>query len=170
MPPSIPSSSAQRRVRLSQRILSGGEPSDSPCDYCLSAGKACVRIMGDKRLKCSECARRGRPCVDMSWESVDRSVRLSREDLSRDESRRDELMRELAALMARIDRKRKVVELAQKRSIEQAHCLAREMAAEGEDVYQTVIDASLLNAQLDDPFAQSGDSFDGTLLAVPDTM
>jgi predicted phage gp36 major capsid-like protein len=98
----------------------------------------------------------------MSWDAVERSVKRSREDLERDEREQNELLDRLAELRARIVRKRKVLELAQKRSTEQALCLAREMAAEGEDVYQTVLDVSMFEAQLDD-------SFGGTSSTAPDT-
>ena len=46
---------------------------------------------GDSRLKCAECTRRGKPCVSLSWESLNATRDNLREELAEDEARRDEL-------------------------------------------------------------------------------
>jgi len=69
--------------------------------------------------------------------------------------------RALTEMMARVLRKRKILELAQKRAEEKKECLVREMEEEGEDFSMTVV-ASLFHDVLP--------SFSGeTSGLVPDT-
>ena len=113
----------------------------------------------NEKLKCAECTRRGRPCMDMSWDTVERTKERLKAEVALEEERRDRLFEELAELQARLARKRRVLEQAQRRSDEQTECLIREMEESGENLTRTVLDVSFLEAQLDVPF-------EGTSLAV----
>ena len=106
----------------------------------------------EDRLKCAECTRRGKPCVEMSWDAVERTKENLKAEVARGEQEVFARLRELSELQARLDRKRKVLEQAQQRSDRQAQCLIREMEEGGEDLSRTVFDVSLLDAQLADPF------------------
>ena len=61
------------------------------------------------------------------------------------------MLDQLATLRARLSRKRKILEAAQKRGKEKMNYLVEEMKADSEDVYKTVIDASSLEAELFEP-------------------
>ena len=160
MPSSTPSSSTSDRLRLSRFILHSGEPAERPCVRCdrlIEEGKlkhCVVKLVmpGEKRLKCAECTRRGRACVDMDWDTVERLAREAKEDVVAEEREREELIRRLSDLQARLGRKRKVLELAQRRANDQAMCLVREMEANGEEMTRRTADdvlaASAIGAEL----------------------
>ena len=108
----------------------------------------------DAILKCAECTRRDKPCVDMSWEATERLEDRTREELSVEERRCDELLEQLSVVQARMTRKRKMLEQAQKRADEQTKCLVREMEEGGKNMTRwtmtDVLDAFMLKAQLND--------------------
>ena len=64
------------------------------------------------------------------------------------EKERDTLTLRLAEMVARVSRKRRVLEQTQQRAKEKMNCLVREMEEDGEDMTQTVIDASNLESDL----------------------
>jgi len=77
------------------------------------------------RLKCSECVRQGRPCVNLSWESLDRTREEYKRKIEEDETR-------LAELLARLLRNKKILRQAEERARKKAECLASEMEEAGE--------------------------------------
>ena len=108
-------------------------------------------MSGDKKLKCAECTHWGKPCVSLSWASLDTSCDNLHEDLVVDEVERDALLERLSEVQASMARKRKVLEQVEGRARKKLHCLVEEMEAEGEDLSATVIDASALQAELFSP-------------------
>ena len=65
---------------------------------------------GNENLKCAECTRQGKPCVLLSWASLDTSRNNLREDLAGDEAEWDTLLERLSKVQAHVARKRKVLE------------------------------------------------------------
>ena len=65
---------------------------------------------GNENLKCAECTRQGKPCVSLSWTSLDTSCDNLREDLAGDEAEWDTLLEHLSKVQAHVARKRKVLE------------------------------------------------------------
>ena len=157
MPPN--SARSARRVRQYQRLILCGSRSDTPCDHCSLNSLDCIVMADNPKLKCAECVKRGRPCVSMSWEGVEKQVVEQRADIAADEKQLWEQLRRLSELQARIARKRKVLELAEKRAKDQMNCLVREMEEDGEDMSRLVIEASNVEAEL-----FGGDSLDPSLL------
>ena len=86
----------------------------------------------------------------MSWDSLDKSRSNLRDDLSQDEKERDRLAEQLAEMIARISRKRIILEQTEKRAKEKMNCLVREMEEDGKDMTALVLDASALEANLSD--------------------
>ena len=170
--PDTVSSSTLDRQKGSARIAKYGSPADIACDYCFDKEKLCI-VMSSRsgRLTCSECRKRGRPCVSASWESVDRTVDETEASLEKDGEERDKLLSQLAELQARMARKRKVLEQARQRAMEQFWCLERELEQSGEpNLKQVVRDATLVESQLAESWPESfDDPFVGTLAAVPNT-
>ena len=74
-----------------------------------------------------------------------------REDVAADEATRDALFEQLATVQARLSRKRKVLEGAKVCARQKLQCLVKEMESDGEDLTRSVIDASLLQAELFGP-------------------
>ena len=122
----------------------------------------------EARLKCVECTRRGRPCVDMSWESVDRSREKAKLEVKSEEQTVFALVRRLSEAQARLARKRRILEQAQQRSTEQMHCLVREMEAGGEDLTRRSIpdalEATAIEAEL---FPEGLPDWDPSLFGDP---
>ena len=106
---------------------------------------------GDKKLKCAKCTRQGKPCVSLSWASLDISRNNLREGLVVAEVERDALLERLSEAQASVVRKRKVLEQVEGCAQKKLRCLVEEMEAEGEDLLATVIDASALQAELFGP-------------------
>jgi hypothetical protein len=75
-------SSYTRRLRLSEALRRFGQSASSSCSFCRRNSLRCVG-MPKKSLKCAECSRRGRPCVDVAWkvdfDEVDRVRKEYRE-------------------------------------------------------------------------------------------
>ena len=67
------------------------------------------------------------------------------------EATRDALVEQLAVAQARVSRKRKVLEETEVRAKQKLQCLVKEMESDGEDLTATVIDMSLLQAELFSP-------------------
>ena len=108
-------------------------------------------MSGDEKLKCAECTRWGKPCVSLSWTSLDTSRNNLRKDLVVDEVEWDALLKCLSEVQASVARKRKVLEQVEGHARKKLHCLVEEMEAEGEDLLATVIDTSALQAELFGP-------------------
>ena len=83
--------------------------------------------MPNSRLKCAECTRKGKPCVNMSWESLDKTREEYKAKVDADEKL-------LAEVMLRLLRNKKILEQANERARNKAMCLASEMETDGEDV------------------------------------
>ena len=71
---------------------------------------------GSSRAKCSECVRVGKPCVNLSWSSLDKT----REDYQKKVDDDEDL---LAEVMARLMRNKKILRQATKRAKKKAQCL-----------------------------------------------
>ena len=103
---------------------------------------------GDRKLKCAECTRRGKACVSLSWESLDKTRDNLCEDLEKDEAEAQRLFELYIETRSRIRRNRKVLKQAQGRAAQKFKCLIEELEAEGEDMTAQVMDASSLEASL----------------------
>jgi len=119
------SSSRQNQLRLALEIRRNGSVSSIECDYCLLNSKTCY-IMAD-RLKCSECTRIGRPCVNLSWSSLDKTREEYEAKVEADEKL-------LAEVVLRLLRNKKILKQANERAKKKALCLANEMREGGEEV------------------------------------
>lgn len=119
------SRATQNRLRLAAEIHRSGHPAESPCDRCFLSNKSCVVMSTAGRLRCSECVRLGRPCVNLSWESLDRTREEYSEKVRVDEEK-------LADLLARLLRNKKILRQAEERARKKAECLASELEQSGE--------------------------------------
>jgi hypothetical protein len=55
------------QLRLALKIQNYNTKFNIPCDYCFENNKKCFIIASNnRRLKCSKCVRKGRPCVNLS--------------------------------------------------------------------------------------------------------
>lgn len=116
----------KNRLRLASEIQRNGRPVAIPCDRCFTSGSTCIAMEG--KLKCSECQRLGRSCVNLSWESLDRTREEYQKKVDEDEE-------ELARIMARLVRNKKILRQAEERAKKKVLCLANEMEASGEPVF-----------------------------------
>jgi uncharacterized protein (DUF169 family) len=89
--------------------------------------------MPESRLKCSECTRLGRACVNLSWASLDKTRKEYRKKVDADESL-------LAEVMTRLIRNKKILRQAEERAKKKMMCLASEMRDNGEEVDATAED------------------------------
>ena len=82
-------------------------------------------VESSKRLKCAECVRQAKPCVNLSWGSLDATRKKLRREIDEDEE-------ELAKVMARLMRKKRILRQADERARKKLECLASELEDEGE--------------------------------------
>jgi len=89
------------------------------CDFCFQRGFECV-MAENLSSKCSVCQKRGHKCVTTSWESLDRTRSEKAAAISKDLILLEEVQRrhqqEMLELTARLNRNRKVLELADARA------------------------------------------------------
>lgn len=122
------SQSRQNQLRLALEIRRANTISPISCDLCLSRGIDCyVMPSSGNRLKCSECTRIGRPCVNLSWSSLDKT----REEYVKKVEEDEKL---LAEVMIRLLRNKKILKQAEERAQKKALCLASEMEESGVEV------------------------------------
>ena len=77
----------------------------SPCNFCVLRGLNCVKMPGNENLKCAKCTRQEKPCVSLSWASLDTSCNNLRKDLVGDEVEWDTLLECLSKVQACVARK-----------------------------------------------------------------
>ncbi len=117
------SKSKENRLRLAKEIRVNGVLSPTSCDRCFCLGAECYVM--PERLKCSECVRIGRPCVNLSWESLDRTREEYRKRVKEGEE-------ELARVIAKLLRDKTILQQAEERARRKAVCLMDEMSGNGE--------------------------------------
>ena len=150
MPPK--SRASADHLHLSLDIHDCGVVTASPCNFCVLRGLNCVKMPGNENLKCAECTHQGKPCVSLSWASLNTSRNNLREDLAGDEVEQDTLLECLSEVQACVARKRKVLEQVEGRAQKKPRCLVEEMEAEGEDLLVMVIDTLTLQAECCGPY------------------
>ena len=121
------SSASQKRLRLSIEIRRHNTIAPISCDRCFASGHDCFVMPSANRLKCAECVRVGRPCVNLSWESLDKTRVEYEKKVEEDEKL-------LADVIARLLRNKKILAQAKDRAAKKAECLANELEGEGKDV------------------------------------
>jgi hypothetical protein len=82
-------------------------------------------MANSSRLKCAECVKQNKPCVNLSWESLDKTREEYRKKVEEDEE-------ELSRVMARLLRHKKILQQAEERAKKKAECLFAEMDVSGE--------------------------------------
>lgn len=134
----MPSESTTRKLRLYNEILRANTIAESPCFDCETENRECF-IMPDSNLKCAECVRLGRPCVNMSWTSLDKTREEYKKKVEEDE-------KELSVVITRLLRNKKILAQAEERARKKTLCLAADMEAEGEVVNATSLDCPAADA------------------------
>jgi len=116
------------RLRAAKEITVAGSPPDIACVYCSNHSILCVVM--ESHSKCAECTRRGRPCVGVTWESLDRvRDKLESEILQTEE--------EQARLFAKLSRLRKMLRQTQDRAKQKTLCLLKEMGDDNDGDEET---------------------------------
>ena len=111
---------SQNCLRIASEIERLGKPVSIACDYCTANCKLCIAMPDSSLLKCSECVRRSKPYVNMSWPSLDKS----REDIQK-KIDDDEML--LAEVMNRILWNKKLLRLINEKAQKKAECLASKL-------------------------------------------
>ena len=118
---------SENRLRAYNEIVKYGRPVEFPCDRCFFAGRPCIVMEGSTRLKCAECRKQNKPCVNLSWSSLDKTREECRKKIEEDEQL-------LSEVMSRLLRNRKILQQADERAKRKAACLVSELDEEPEEV------------------------------------
>ena len=114
------SRSSKSRLRVASEIDRLGRPVIFPYEYCADHLKLCVAIESSLILKCSECVRRGKLCVSMSWSNLDKS----RDDIQKKIDANEVV---LAEVLGRLLRNKKLLKSINKKAQRKTKCLAAEL-------------------------------------------
>jgi hypothetical protein len=93
----------ENRLRLAKEIQLTSSLATFPYNLCFSTSSPYI-IIADrpKRLKCAKYIRKGRPCINLSWASLDRT----REEYKKKVDKSEE---ELVKVITRLLRKKKIL-------------------------------------------------------------
>jgi hypothetical protein len=125
--------SSDSRKRSSKEIEDHGELSLSPCLHCLTHNTICVVMAGSRSTKCASCARKGIKCVDMSWENLDKTREETKAEIDKDMEELEKIAAAQQRVLARLNRRRKVLKLAEERAKIRTICLLDELER-GEEI------------------------------------
>ena len=127
-------------LRLATKIRRANTLANIPCNCCFFKNYKCyIMPNNSSRLKCSECTCSGKPCVNMTWSSLDRTREEYKEKVQANETL-------LATVIPRLLRNKKVLKQANERAKRKALCMALEMINAGELETAEVVDCPLINA------------------------
>ena len=79
-------------------------------------------------FKCAECTRQGRPCVGVTWESLNRVRDKLESEILQAEEGQARLLKEQSRLFAKLARLRKTLRQTQDRAKQKTLCLLKEMS------------------------------------------
>jgi len=125
--------STENRKRAAAEIEKDGQLSDTICFHCFEHSLACIIMPSSRSLKCANCAKRGIKCVDTSWKSLDETRQITKEKIEKDVEDLVEAQAQLAKVIARLSRNRKILSLAESRAKEKTICLLDELEEEEEE-------------------------------------
>lgn len=136
------SSASQKRLRLSIEICQHNTIAPISCDCCFALGHDCyVMPSANSCLKCSECVRVGRPCVNLSQESLDKTR-------AKYEKKVEDNKKLLVEVIARMLRNKKILTQAKDRAAKKAKCLANKLDTKGKDVRAEEISCPAADVQV----------------------
>ena len=123
--------SSRNRIRASREIERLGVIAQVPCDRCYRDNVACIMMEdSSSKSKCAACTRRGKPCVSVPWENLDRTRDELEHKIDQESARQSELLLQLQESCARLDRFRKVLRQAEERAKAKTICLLEEIGQE----------------------------------------
>jgi hypothetical protein len=118
-------SSTQRRRKLAEYIEEEGDLSLITYNYCFKHSLPYIVISSTKSLKYASCALKGIKCINVSWDSLDKTRADTKSQIEKD-------LEVMEGTIARIARNRKVLALAEKRAKSKAVYLLDELKEEEE--------------------------------------
>jgi len=121
----MPSHKQHNRLRLAKTIATFGFTPPIACDHCSAALSSCIIMAG--HAKCSECTRRGRPCVPVSLDSLNRAHLRLKSELEVAMNERVEQAERLSKLDAKVLRLFKTLKQNESRAVAKVRCVASEL-------------------------------------------
>ena len=110
-------------LRNTKEIQFSGSLSSFFCEYCHSLRLSCFIMKSCP--KCDKCTQRGRPCVAVLWESLDRTRLQLQKEISTTNT-------ELGALASKIVRLQKTLDQADRCASQKADCLAVKLGSDND--------------------------------------
>jgi len=90
----------QETLKLAERIEKFGVPNEWSCLFCFENNCECFVMSARPDLKCSTCTRRGKPCVAISWDSLDRTMERKASEIEDAEEKLRGVNAEVRRMMA----------------------------------------------------------------------
>ena len=115
----------QNRFRIAAEIQKYGISSPSFCDRCFLSGLTCIVMEGSNRLKCSECVRAGRVCVNLFLETLDKTRKKYRKKIR-------ENKQEFARVINRLLRNKSILQQVDERAKTKIRCFIKKLEKFGD--------------------------------------
>ena len=115
----------RNRLCLYNNIIKNDDSVSVACVNCFLLSRFC--IMMKNHPKCAECVRRGRLCVNASWENLDQTRDKLESDIIVIED-------ELARALIKLARLKKTLKYIKSKTAEKFACLAQKLIDDNDDV------------------------------------
>ena len=115
----------QNRFRIAAEIQKYGVSSPFFCDRCFLSGLTCIVIKNSNRLKCFECVRAGRACVNLFWETLDKIREKYRRKMRENEQ-------EFARVIGRLLRNKSILQQVDERAKTKIRCFMEKLEKTGD--------------------------------------
>ena len=115
----------QNRLRVAAEIQKYGIFSPSFCDRCFLSGLTCIVMESSNRLKCFECVRTGRACVNLFWETLDKIREKYRKKIRKNKQ-------EFARVISRLLRNKSILQQADERAKTKIRCFMEKLERSGD--------------------------------------
>ena len=119
-------------LALAKTILQFGIIPSTACECCFLTFKVCIHMKG--RPKCAECTCRGRPCVSVSLESLNRVHEKLKSQLNKAEAEHAAQLDILQCLNSKILRLRTTIRQNKLRAVQKAQCVAAELDSDNNEI------------------------------------
>jgi len=119
-------------LALARTILQFDIIPPTACERCSSTFKVCICMKG--RSKCAECTRRGRPCVLVSLESLNRVHEKLESQLDKAKAEHAAQLNILQRLNSKILRLRTTIRQNKSRAVQKAQCVAAELGSDNNEI------------------------------------
>jgi len=119
-------------LALAKTILQFDIIPSTACECCSLTFKVCIHMKGHS--KCAECTRRGRPCISVSLEFLNRVHKKLKSQLNKAEAEHTAQLNILQCLNLKILCLHTTIRQNKSRAVQKAQCVAAELNSDNNEI------------------------------------